>query len=123
MRYLTSSGHVPVFWTREQRGEEASVRLFCRHEYEYLRRIREHYDCSPLGRAFCVPADPAERVILLAEYLELDIDWLARRCRSLARVGWDRLAAPRSRLLSLEGLEGPEAAGRLPVRSREAGWA
>lgn len=45
----------PDFWTREQRGEEASVWLTFTHKLDYLRTYAaEKYDQIP-RRAFCVP--------------------------------------------------------------------
>ncbi|WP_372407535.1 helix-turn-helix domain-containing protein [Streptomyces luteireticuli] len=60
----------PLFWTREQRGEEAATWLFFRHKHRYLREtapVRAH---SGVGRAFCVPrwavdTSPAYERILL----------------------------------------------------------
>lgn len=45
------------------------------------------------------------RLLALAEYLDLDWSWLRRRCGELAGAGPRNLIQPRSRLLTLEGLE------------------
>lgn len=51
-------------------------------------------------------ADQArDRLAATADYLGLDLNWLARRCSQLATVGTSPLAQPRSRLLGLEGLD------------------
>jgi len=57
LRNTADLNGVPLFWTREQRGEEASAWLLFRHKYEYLCRTSEHFGGSaePLIRAFCVP--------------------------------------------------------------------
>ncbi|WP_406474300.1 helix-turn-helix domain-containing protein [Streptomyces platensis] len=48
---------------------------------------------------------PWQRLVATADYLRLDHLWLARRCRQLASEGTHGLAAPRSRHLSVEGLD------------------
>ncbi|MGB6162499.1 MAG: helix-turn-helix transcriptional regulator [Pseudonocardiaceae bacterium] len=63
----------PVFWTREQRGEEASAWLFFQHKLDYLRATSRRFtDTSEFAsRTFCVPehavldSPPSERVLLL----------------------------------------------------------
>ena len=63
----------PTYWTREQRGEEASTWLFLAHKYAYLTRTAALFGSGAAGasRAFCVPrqsidnSKPAERVLLL----------------------------------------------------------
>ncbi len=48
----------PVFWTREQCGEEACTWLLFKHKYNYLLRTRRHFsgfNASPLSRTFCIP--------------------------------------------------------------------
>lgn len=62
----------PVYWTREQRGEEAATWLLFDHKHQYLRKTSAGTDDrSPLVRAFCVPRQavddsPAgERMLLL----------------------------------------------------------
>ncbi|MFB7148045.1 helix-turn-helix domain-containing protein [Streptomyces virginiae] len=63
-------GDAPVFWTREQRGEEAATWLFFRHKYRYLERMAPRSAVGTSGRGFCVPetavtSSPAyERVLL-----------------------------------------------------------
>lgn len=50
---------VPAFWSREQRGEEASAWLLFAHKYRYLQQTAELFvstDAVPT-RAFCIPAD------------------------------------------------------------------
>jgi hypothetical protein len=199
LRNLSEPGGPPVFWTREQTGEEACTWLLFRHKLDYLTRISAMYgrDDRPLIRGFCLPeqvtarlprwerillwlavalmeslgiwvkictdpgysgtdgfvlvpqgraviatwiraegiwyagkttrapdlrdfseiadhvtahsvtddATPAGRLRLLADYLELDRDWLSRRCAGLGRVGCARLIQPHSRLLSTAGLD------------------
>jgi hypothetical protein len=41
----------------------------------------------------------------LAGYLGLDWAWLRQRCTRLADQGWAGLVCPRSRLLSINGLD------------------
>ncbi len=63
----------PVFWTREQRGEEASSWLFFRHKLDYLRMTSHRFGSrgDPVIRDFCIPEEtvytspPAERVLVL----------------------------------------------------------
>jgi transcriptional regulator with XRE-family HTH domain len=198
LRHIDSLAETPLFWTREQRGEEASTWLFFAHKLDYLQKIAERR-VSPyadLRRTFCVPStvvtessrpervlfllavalmesfgipidvvvDPeysaldgfafdrrravvanwvsadgiwqvdvtddrakmrefhdalayshahsvtrgttaCERLRDLAGYLQLDWTWLTRRCAELGEYGSGGLARPRSRLLSLEGLD------------------
>jgi len=71
LRHLDDLGGAPEFWTREQRGEEASTWLLFRHKYEYLQVIMERFGDTPLSRSFCIPPDavaaspPGERVLLM----------------------------------------------------------
>ena len=57
LRTLDDVPESPVFWTREQRGEEASTWLLFGHKYDYLRATSARYssDGVPLVRGFCVP--------------------------------------------------------------------
>ncbi|HUZ25147.1 MAG TPA: hypothetical protein VMV07_15435 [Streptosporangiaceae bacterium] len=59
LRSLARPTAGPVFWTREQRGEEAAVWLLFRHKLEYLRRISTQFagHSAGLARGFCVPED------------------------------------------------------------------
>ncbi|MEV6695297.1 XRE family transcriptional regulator [Micromonospora sp. NPDC051196] len=189
---------MPVYWTREQRGEEASTWLLFSHKLRYLRESAERFRraSQPTTRMFCLPAQavaassiserillllamalmeslgirtavtddpeyaalpglvmdkqraiqatwiradglwhvdvtdhrgtiaayrdalghvqahsatadntPARRLRQLAEYLHLDWRWLQRRCADLGQYGFAGLAEPRSRLLSLDGVD------------------
>ncbi|MBC8991541.1 XRE family transcriptional regulator [Micromonospora chalcea] len=189
---------VPVYWTREQRGEEASTWLLFRHKLRYLRETAERFRSAsqPMTRMFCLPSHAvaassiSERILLLlavalmeslgihtavtddpdyttlpglvmdkqraimatwirvddvwhvdatdyrntvatygealghvqahsviaddapggrlrhlAEYLSLDWHWLQGRCAALGQYGFAGLAEPRSRLLSLDGVD------------------
>lgn len=189
---------VPVYWTREQRGEEASTWLLFRHKLRYLRETAERFRhaSQPMTRMFCLPphavaaSSAAERILLLlavtlmeslgirtavtddpgyatlpglvmdsrraimatwiraddvwhvdvadhrntiaayrdalhhvqahsvtaddtpggrlrhlADYLSLDWHWLQSRCADLGQYGLAGLAEPRSRLLSLDGVD------------------
>ena len=199
LRHFDTLTDVPVFWTREQHGEEASTWLLFAHKYAYLRQSAATFvgaGATPT-RAFCVPpaaagassrpertllllavalmesfgirvdvcvepeyasmqgfvfdqhrqaivanwvgaegiwqvdladsgpllhefADavgyaqahsvmagraPAARLAALAEYLDLDWDWLVRRCGEFAAYGSAGIVQPRSRLLSVDGVD------------------
>jgi hypothetical protein len=62
----------PVFWTREQTGEQAAAWLFFNHKIEYLKSLASQYASghTPLTRAFCIPENevarsaPYERILL-----------------------------------------------------------
>jgi hypothetical protein len=185
----------PVFWTREQRGEQAAAWLLFTHKHDYLRATatagaaatrvfcvpEAAVTCSPPGErallflavalmeshgitttvtdaaelaaipgfvldpgqtaitATWIGADgiwyvdvtdnhgtlrqytdaaghaahqsvtaaptPARRLLRLADYLELDWAWLSGRCQDLAAAGTSGIAQPRSRLLSLDGVD------------------
>lgn len=68
-RHLSRLTETPFFWTREQRGEEASSWLLWNHKLDYLRYTSRRF--VRMRRAFCVPesvvdASPRyERVLLL----------------------------------------------------------
>jgi transcriptional regulator with XRE-family HTH domain len=73
LRHTEKLTDIPAFWTREQRGEEASTWLLFAHKYAYLRQsggARPGSDTAPT-RAFCIPpsavADSSrpERIMLL----------------------------------------------------------
>ncbi|WP_435819546.1 XRE family transcriptional regulator [Micromonospora tulbaghiae] len=189
---------VPVYWTREQRGEEASTWLLFRHKLRYLRETADWFRSAsqPMTRMFCLPqhavaaSSASERILLLlavalmeslgihtavtddpeygalpglvmdkrraivatwiraddvwhvdladhgntvaayrdalghvqahsvaagatpggrlhhlADYLSLDWHWLQGRCADLGQYGFAGLAEPRSRLLSLDGVD------------------
>ncbi|GAB3930348.1 hypothetical protein GCM10029976_031970 [Kribbella albertanoniae] len=69
LRNLDQLGEEPLFWTREQRGEEAAAWLLWSHKFDYLRRTSRRF--TTLRRGFCIPesevqASPGyERVLLL----------------------------------------------------------
>lgn len=69
---LADAREVPIFWTREQTGEEAACWLFFRHKLEYLRALeRFHGATAQTVRVFCLPeaevarSEKYERVLLL----------------------------------------------------------
>ncbi len=72
LRNLANPACVPLFWTREQSGEEACAWLLFRHKYGYLKRISGQFagPVDPLIRGFCIPeaavaASPRwERILL-----------------------------------------------------------
>lgn len=199
LRHADTLDDVPTFWTREQRGEEASTWLLFAHKYAYLResvatftgtevcltrafcipqctvsmssrperillllamalmesfgvrvdvcdepeytavqgfvldqrrraivanwvgadriwhvdvtdtsaRIREFADATGYARAHSVVAapTPAGRLRALADHLGLDWSWLVHRCQELADYGCAGIAQPRSRLLSVAGVD------------------
>lgn len=54
LRALPSLPSTPGFWTREQRGEEASAWLFFDHKYPYLKATTDTLGVSTT-RTFCIP--------------------------------------------------------------------
>lgn len=198
LRHAATLSDVPLFWTREQRGEEASTWLLFAHKLDYLRRTQDQFAGSTTAaRIFCIPpsavssssrperillllaaalmesfgirvevciepeytgidgfvldpsrqaivanwvgADgiwqvdltdsrptlrlytdvtgyardhsiiaapsPGKRLQALADYLDLNWAWTTRRCAELADAGSEGLAEPRSRLLSVAGVD------------------
>ncbi|WP_331723999.1 helix-turn-helix transcriptional regulator [Streptomyces sp. NBC_00005] len=69
LRALPDLPTLPAFWTREQRGEEASAWLIFDHKFPYLRETTKALG-STSTRAFCIPEDVArsspryERILL-----------------------------------------------------------
>lgn len=68
-RRLSDVPEPPVFWTREQTGEEAAAWLFFRHKTDYLRSQSERFGGAS-ARTFCVPestvadSERYERILL-----------------------------------------------------------
>ncbi|MFD9487725.1 helix-turn-helix domain-containing protein [Streptomyces sp. NPDC059991] len=54
LKALPDLPELPAFWTREQRGEEASAWLIFDHKYPYLQATTRALG-GPSTRAFCVP--------------------------------------------------------------------
>jgi hypothetical protein len=71
--------------------------------------LREFSDATGYAHAHShsvVAADtPGERLRALADYLDLEWAWLVRRCGELGDYGSSGIAAPRSRLLSTDGVD------------------
>jgi hypothetical protein len=69
--------------------------------------LKEYADAAGHAQAHSVIAhsSPVRRLQALAAYLGLDWGWLRRRCAQLHNQRWEGLIQPRSRLLSLSGLE------------------
>ncbi|GAA0597361.1 hypothetical protein GCM10009534_34670 [Kribbella sandramycini] len=69
VRHLDAIGGDPLFWTREQRGEEAAAWLLWAHKFDYLRGTWRRF--STMRRAFCIPESEVkesagyERVLFL----------------------------------------------------------
>ncbi|MGL4745795.1 MAG: hypothetical protein ACRCXL_15585 [Dermatophilaceae bacterium] len=209
LRALSELPSLPMFWTREQRGEEASSWLFFDHKYPYLQSTIDMLGEST-SRAFCIPesvvsdtprhervllflavalmeslgiraqvigdpayesvegfvvspdreavianwiggdgmwrvdvtarrsmvreftgvvgeaanrsiikaATPAARLRLLAAYLDLPWVWLVNRCSALSQHGASGLVRPRSRMISMAGVDASCAyVGSLPTAS------
>lgn len=71
-RHTSSLADQPIFWTREQRGEEAATWLLFDHKHQYLREMSARADDqSGLVRVFCIPQEAVddsptgERMLLL----------------------------------------------------------
>ncbi|WP_328463680.1 hypothetical protein OHA21_38600 [Actinoplanes sp. NBC_00393] len=69
--------------------------------------LREYTDAAGHAAHHSVTAapTPALRLRHLADYLDLDWAWLSVRCRELGAAGTSGIAQPRSRLLSLDGVD------------------
>ncbi|WP_322770056.1 hypothetical protein [Frankia sp. Cr1] len=71
LRHARDFGDAPVFWTREQRGEEASAWLLFAHKYAYLAALAGRDPRTESSRVLCVPPDTVtsspgpERILLL----------------------------------------------------------
>ncbi|WP_083936818.1 helix-turn-helix domain-containing protein [Longispora albida] len=73
LRHTEALTALPSFWTREQRGEEASTWLLFTHKYAYLQAVTGRFAATgeQVTRSFCIPPEqvttsPApERVLLL----------------------------------------------------------
>jgi hypothetical protein len=70
-RHSDELHEVPVFWTRERRGEEASGWLLFTHKHDYLRATAARVDGARALRVFCIPralvdtSPLPERILLL----------------------------------------------------------
>ncbi|MEV4629311.1 XRE family transcriptional regulator [Micromonospora sp. NPDC049523] len=70
-RHYPTLTDVPVFWTQESNGEEASTWLLFGHKLEYLRATAERFIGAGPVRIFCVPrsaldgSPTGERILLL----------------------------------------------------------
>jgi hypothetical protein len=78
-------------------------------EVDSLRRgatVREMADQMRAALLGCASVGDTtrERLMSLADYLAIDWPWLQIRCHELATVGWERLLQPRSRRLTIDGV-------------------
>src|SRR3979409_1105246 len=55
LKALPDLPELPSFWTREQRGEEASAWLIFDHKYPYLRETTKALGGRATTSAFCLP--------------------------------------------------------------------
>jgi hypothetical protein len=55
LRNFGRLGDLPVFWTREQRGDEACTWLLFSHKLAYLHATSQHFGSAPMVRVFCIP--------------------------------------------------------------------
>lgn len=69
--------------------------------------LHEFADAVGYAQAHSLAAGrtPAARLAALAEYLDLDWDWVVRRCGEFAAYGSAGIVQPRSRLLSVDGVD------------------
>jgi hypothetical protein len=69
--------------------------------------VREFRDAIAHAHAHSITtgADPLIRMRTVADYLDIDWEWFAQRCSALSQYGAAGLAQPRSRLLSLIGVD------------------
>lgn len=95
-------------------GDEAVIatwvrsdRVWCVDATDRVPALRELSDTARHARIVSVidTDSPLRRLVAFADYLRLDFGWLAHRSGELARHGSGGLVCPRSRLLSLHGLD------------------
>jgi hypothetical protein len=69
--------------------------------------VRDYGEIAAYTEAHSAITGPSagHRLRMLADYLELDWAWLVERCRQLGEHGCSGFAAPRSRLLSVAGVD------------------
>ncbi|WP_240152214.1 transcriptional regulator, XRE family protein [Streptomyces mobaraensis] len=62
-RRLDGASEPPVFWTREQTGEQAAAWLFFQHKLAYLRSLADRFAGVPvvMSRTFCIPENEVVR--------------------------------------------------------------
>ncbi|WP_329156059.1 transcriptional regulator, XRE family protein (plasmid) [Streptomyces sp. NBC_01456] len=61
-RRLDGVTEPPVFWTREQTGEEAATWLFFQHKHAYLRSLADRFaGAGAMSRTFCIPQSEVSR--------------------------------------------------------------
>lgn len=81
-RKLKSASGTPVFWTREQFGEEAAGWLLWKHKIQYVHALQERFATSAgpsLSRAFCIP----EVAVIDSDQYELLLLLLAVACMEM----------------------------------------
>ncbi|MEV6581436.1 hypothetical protein AB0M92_25110 [Streptomyces sp. NPDC051582] len=84
---LADANTVPIFWTREQSGEEAACWLFFKHKLDYLRSLeRFHGTAAQTIRVFCLPETEVARSETYEKVLLLLAIALMERCGIRARV-------------------------------------
>ncbi len=62
-RRLNGVSEPPVFWTREQTGEQAAAWLFFEHKVAYLQSLADRFDgaSEAMSRTFCIPETEVTR--------------------------------------------------------------
>lgn len=71
LREMKAQAETPLFWTKEQTGEQACMWLLVKHKFDYLKRLNRAYRSNPTVRVFCLPRAVVEtqtvwqRVLLL----------------------------------------------------------
>lgn len=105
LRHAASLSDVPLFWTREQCGEEASTWLLFAHKLDYLRRTQDKFASSATAaRIFCIPpaavansSRPERILLLLAAALMESFDIRVEVCVEPEYTGIDGFVLDQSR--------------------------
>lgn len=112
LRHTADLTELPVFWTREQRGEEASTWLLFAHKYAYLQAVTSRFTATDeqVIRAFCVPPEvvatspvPERVLLLLAAALMESFGIRVEVCPDPEYTAVDGFVADHKRRLSLTG--------------------
>lgn len=85
--------HAESIWTVDMASNRVTVR-------EFRDAIADAH-----AHSITTGADPLIRMRTMASYLDIDWEWFAQRCSALSQYGAAGLAQPRSRLLSLAGVD------------------